>query len=209
WVQFCMDCHVKTCKVQGESCTPPRRLIDCLTKRVVEAPKNCQYVAMSYVWGTKEKDTRNYLVCAETGLLPEHLPAVIEDAITVVRGLDLRYLWVDRYCIIQSDDKDVLKHMSIMDLIYNHAHMTIIAAAGNDPSFGLPGVGSRFRSPQPSANVKGNVLVSTLPDPQDMIKRSKWMERAWVYQEALFSIRRLIFTEHQVYFECNNMHCYE
>jgi hypothetical protein len=35
------------------------------------------------------------------------------------------------------------------------------------------------------------------------------MTRAWVYQEALFSTRRLIFTAHQVYFECNNMHCTE
>ncbi|OCK97834.1 HET-domain-containing protein [Cenococcum geophilum 1.58] len=209
WVRFCTNCHVKTCRILDDSCTPPCRLIDCSTRKVVEAPKNCQYVAMSYVWGIKEKDARNYLVCTETGLLPKHLPTVIEDAMTVVRSLDLQYLWVDRYCIIQNDDTDVLKHMGIMDLIYNHAHMTIIAAAGSDPSFGLPGVGSRSRIPQPCANVKGHVLVSTLPDPQDMVKRSKWMERAWVYQEALFSIRRLIFTEHQVYFECNNMHCHE
>ena len=32
-----------------------------------------------------------------------------------------------------------------MDLIYNRSYLTIIAAAEEDPSFGLPGVGKRTR----------------------------------------------------------------
>ena len=41
------------------------------------------------------------------------------------------------------------------------------------------------------------------------INASKWSTRGWTYQEAVLSRRRLVFTEHQVYFECNVMNCYE
>ncbi|OCK86400.1 HET-domain-containing protein [Lepidopterella palustris CBS 459.81] len=209
WIRFCTTCHTSTCQVLEESASPSLRVIDCSTRKVIDAPKNCKYVAMSYVWGQGDKNNKSCLLSPETGALPGNLPTVIEDAIVVVQKLGLRFLWIDRYCIIQNDDSDVIKHMGVMDLIYNHAHLTIIAAAGSDPYFGLPGVGSRPRLPQPSTQIRDYTLVSTLPDPQEVVKSSTWMTRAWVYQEALFSIRRLIFTEHQVYFECNNMHCYE
>ena len=53
------------------------------------------------------------------------------------------------------------------------------------------------------------MLVSTLPNPRQVIKNPKWNTRGWVHQEAVFSKRRLIFTAHQVYFECNGMSCQE
>ena len=60
-----------------------------------------------------------------------------------------------------------------MDLIYQNAFVTIVAAAGTDPSFGLPGVGATPRTPQASASIRGRCLVSTLPDPRTLIKASK------------------------------------
>ena len=52
------------------------------------------------------------------------------------------------------------------------------------------------------------MLVSTL-DPRSDIAKSKWNTRAWTYQEALLSRRRLVFTPRQVYFQCRGMHCVE
>ena len=109
----------------------------------------------------------------------------------VVLNIGLQYLWVDRYCIQQSDP------------IYNNAIATIIAAAGTDSMYGLPGVGRTPGAAQPFARVGKHRLVSTLSTPKDLITRSRWNTRAWVYQEALFSRRRLIFTEQQVFFKCN------
>lgn len=69
--------------------------------------------------------------------------------------------------------------MSMMHLIYNHAVFTIVAAAGDDSSYGIAGI-SKDRITQPTAEIDGMTLVSTLPDPQKAVQASKWMTRAWV-----------------------------
>ena len=89
-----------------------------------------------------------------------------------------------------------------MDLIYSGAHLTIVAASGQDPDFGLPGVSSTQRIPQARIQIGNQTLCSTMEDPTSLIAHSAWMSRAWTFQEALFSRRRLIFTEQQVYYEC-------
>jgi hypothetical protein len=45
-----------------------------------------------------------------------------------------------------------------MDRIYQNAEVTIIAAAGSDSKYGLPGVGKRHRDPQPSAVSETSIL---------------------------------------------------
>lgn len=79
--------------------------------------------------------------------LPILLPLTIEDALIVVKELRLRYLWIDRYCIPQGG-KEKHDQVQNMDQIYRDAEVTIIALAGNNPSFGLPGVGKTSRIPQ-------------------------------------------------------------
>jgi hypothetical protein len=41
-----------------------------------------------------------------------------------------------------------------------------------------------------------------LPHPAIVIGRSCWASRGWTFKEAILSARRLVFTEYQVYFEC-------
>src|ERR1700761_6545285 len=96
-----------------------------------------------------------------------------------------------------------------MDAIYRRAELTIIAAAGEDENFGLPGVGATPRKGQPVSNVGKIQVVSTMSHPHHTIPSSKWASRGWTYQEAILSRRRLVFTEDQVYFECNAMNCCE
>lgn len=213
WIVHCQTHHSRVCKPLGseESQHPPGLMvIDCKARMIIKAPENCSYAALSYVWGTP---TLGEVQCTNEaprkGNLPDYLPSTISDTIQVVLELNLRYLWVDKYCIDQSDETDMQRQISTMDLIYNWAVVTIVAAAGDDPSFGLPGVGHRRRLEQPTINLNGQIWVSSLQNPEMVIQSSKWLTRAWTYQEGLFSRRRLIFTGDQVYYECNTTRCRE
>jgi hypothetical protein len=96
-----------------------------------------------------------------------------------------------------------------MSLIYQKSVMTIVAAAGKDPQYGLPGVGNRHRTSQPLKQVGDHLLISSFFDPAQNIERSQWRTRGWTFQEALLSRRRLAFTNEQLYYECQSMHCAE
>lgn len=173
------------------------RLIDCLQRMIVKADQPVEYCALSYVWGHKGSSESDWT----SPKLPSKLPKTIEDAIIVTERLGYRYLWVDRYCIEQSDEVTRHSQISQMHLIYQNTSLTIIAAAAKDAESSLPGVSNVPRRHQPQAVVYGHRLASILPDEFGMIYSSKWHRRAWTYQEVFFSRRRLFFTAEQVYFE--------
>ncbi|ETS82415.1 hypothetical protein PFICI_04291 [Pestalotiopsis fici W106-1] len=216
WFDFCRHHHDELCQQDAASTVAIDgfRWIDCDTKMVETAQAVQPYIALSYVWGPpspssapSEPEDPN----ADQVPLPEKLPATIEDAITVTKQLGFRYLWVDRYCINQKNPEIKLKQIQQMDLIYQNAELAIIAAAGTDERHGLPGVGGKERASARGSSVKyKNIdITSTLKDPQGVVRDSRWYTRGWTFQEGLLSRRRLVFTEEQVYFECNAMNCFE
>ena len=151
------------------------KLIDCESRTIVQAPMSCQYFALNYVWGPSrftDSGDMPILLGNHFGLL-ESVPRVVEDAIIVTRRLGWRYLWVDRYCINQDDKEEKHDQIKEMDKIYRNAIVTIIAAAGNDASFGLPGVGATYRKAQPFANVRGKLLITTPCGPEGLIRKSR------------------------------------
>jgi hypothetical protein len=202
WLDLCRTMHMRVCNAQGREPKTVEhfRLIDCHIRQIVTA-QNVDYVTLSYVWGPTEQ-------CHEfSEQLPTTLPRTIEDAMTVTQNLGLRYLWIDRYCINQKQKGHAYLQMSQMDMIYQNTVVTIVAAAGKDPSYGLPGVSRRERRPQPRARTRSTVFIDSLPNTNSLISNSHWASRGWTYQEAMLSRRRLAFTDEQVYFQCNGMHC--
>ncbi|CAG9994608.1 unnamed protein product, partial [Clonostachys byssicola] len=207
--------YLRDCHDHHNGCSSPVpqlqirgfRLIDCHTRRLVPAPQGAEYAALSYVWGAPEKNTHMEVPELGEELQINQVPLVIEDAMETVRELGYRYLWVDRFCIQQSDSKSLRDHLVNMHSIYQGASLTIVAAAGSDSSFGLPGVSSREREPQAEATINGRLLVSSVESFPGILS-CKWKSRAWTYQEEFFSNRQLIFTSHQVSFHClQSEHC--
>ncbi|KAK4223990.1 hypothetical protein QBC38DRAFT_486473, partial [Podospora fimiseda] len=96
-----------------------------------------------------------------------------------------------------------------MDRIYSKSIVTIIAAAGNDSKYGLPGVSKRHRLWQPRGQIAGATIVRVPEHTTHTLQKSTWSTRGWTYQEGFLSQRRLIFTDHQVSFLCNQMYCCE
>jgi hypothetical protein len=203
WIGFCQKGHTRACANKSTSKVPFLKLIDCETRDIVPAEDH-PYVTLSYVWGKKKEDI------IHSTRLPNDVPLTIQDSITATRGLGFRYLWVDRYCIDQKNSIEKLQQVGKMDLIYQMSEVTIVACEGEDPSYGLPGIGTRKRFyKQAYGKVGKHFLISTMGDPQSAIKSSKWITRAWTRQEGLLSRRRLFFTCHQVYYECHGMYCFE
>jgi hypothetical protein len=165
---------------------------------VIDAPEGCDYIALSYVWGKSGTDDHS-----------TRFDKVIEDSVTVTLGLGMQYLWADKICIDQSDEENKRHQIRQMDLIYAHSALTVIAAAGNGPDHGLPGINGTRRIEQQRVTVRNQRLISTLPSGQYSVKTSKWQTRGWTFQEGILSTRRLFFTDNQVLFECNSMHCSE
>jgi len=209
WLSYCKKNHTALCG-QINSPVPGLRVIDCATLSVRAAEEGDAYLALSYVWGTSTSDNDRVRSVDNMVLLPEILSSIISDAITVTKSLGFQYLWVDKFCIDQ--ENSAVKHDQIQQMrsVYENAELTIIAAAGTDGSYGLPGVGRRPRTPQPIARLEGGLsVISTMRDPHKAIRSSHWATRGWTYQEAVLSRRRLVFTDEQLYFECNAMNCWE
>jgi hypothetical protein len=189
WVAGCQAKHTDLCVDAGPEIMsdirslPGFQLIDCNTSRIVIAPEVFQYVALSYVWGQPlAKNDGSARSCNQLGgNLPSNLPETIRDAMTVTLRLGYRYLWVDKYCINQAlDSNELEEQLAGMGAIYHGAVVTIIAAAGNDTSYGLPGIGSRPRVPQPSIKINGTTWVSGSENTHSPTRLSKWATRGWV-----------------------------
>jgi hypothetical protein len=206
WLEFCDKNHRTLCTKFDPRLPQGFRVIDCLTRRIVlweTVSRQKSYIALSYVWGNHVEDAT-----ASKDSPLGALPATIEDAILLTTGLGYQYLWIDRYCISQDNRIERQLQIQNMNAIYEQSVVTIIAAAGDDPYYGLPGVSATPRRYQPHVKIGSRTLIST-PYMKNEILHSKWNSRGWTYQEGLLCRRGLVFTDTQIYFQCNSMHCLE
>ncbi|KAL7954423.1 heterokaryon incompatibility protein domain-containing protein, partial [Trichoderma compactum] len=211
WMEYCKQHHTKICSSQKKTSVICLNLIDCESRILEQRDTQARYVALSYVWGSSTASDQYALKSTSDGKfsLPAALPPVILDAIVATQSLGFRYLWVDKFCIDQFNNEVKQQQILHMDSVYENAEITIIAAAGIDENYGLPGIRSKSRSAQPIARMEGLTIVSTMRDIHDSINSSKWLSRGWTFQEAMLPRRRLIFTDEQTYFECRGINCYE
>jgi hypothetical protein len=125
WLSYCNEYHSSCCVNPSNirSWSFELRVIDCESRALVTAPQNeFAYVALSYVWGSESMRPGPLAVdmAAESfqpTVLPRDIPKTIEDSIEVVLALGFRYLWVDKYCIDQSEQANVHEQLSVMDQI--------------------------------------------------------------------------------------------
>jgi hypothetical protein len=204
WLEHCRKDHVRDgCQISPKHHLHNLKVIDCKSLNIVSASSQTIFVALSYVWGEKPEDSVDSLAFK----LPEKLPATIEDAICVATELGYSYLWIDRYCISQHNSAERTVQINQMGRIYANADLTMVAAAGNDPTFGLAGVCHRTRSPLESMSIHGRSFVLTPPESKHQINTCPWNTRGWTYQEASLSRRLLVFLDREVYLECSKMRC--
>ncbi|KAF2246819.1 HET-domain-containing protein, partial [Trematosphaeria pertusa] len=197
WIRQCSDAH-SSC--ESRNCPELRkaRMVDVEHRVITSLPDDCEYFALSYVWGGVQQQSG-----PPAGPLPDQLGLTIEHAITVVRNLGYRYLWVDSLCIDQCNPDEKHDQIGLMHRIYHSAFATIIVLDSPNANSGIPGVGSSRNASQIWAQFGNNQILSKCPSMSSELGRSVWATRAWTYQEGLLSRKRLVFTNNQVHFVCN------
>ncbi|KAF8554824.1 HET-domain-containing protein, partial [Imleria badia] len=205
WLCRCSDLHHITCRPFVSEGLEQIKLVDVETREIVlYPPDGCDYIALSYVWGGVEQPSY------KLGEVLPTVPATLEDAMVVTHKLGKKHLWVDSLSIDQENSVEKVAHIAVMSAIYSGAWATIICLSGRSAWSGLPRVGAlQGVVPQLSYEIWGKRLLSVMPTLDQQIFWSPWATRAWTYQEGLLSPRRLFFTNHQVYFECNSGQCCE
>lgn len=96
WIKTCEEIHGTTCGGTHEA-IEGLRVIDCRTKRVVVAPEDCHYVALSYYKGSTGASTSQDLPDSDL------VPALFRDALAATIQLGFDYLWIDRYCGLKNE----------------------------------------------------------------------------------------------------------
>lgn len=215
WLQSCRDVHGVNCN--GRAPLADFRLIDCATLAVFDAVDThatdadaevdtdpTSYVALSYVWAIAQDSHPNSMTYGDdipdSKRLPETIPGVVLDAIDVAKSLGYQYIWIDRYCIDQSNPGHVEDQIDKMDRIFREADLTIIAASTQD---GLPGFGTTPRTVQRVVQFVNGLTLFVMPSILRDTVASPWAFRGWAYQEEALSRRRLYFTNSETLFECN------
>ena len=92
WIRKCTERHSQRDEKDLSSLVN-LRVIDCEDKgrRVITAPADAEFVALSYVWGSFGCDSKT------KSEHQSHLPLTVEDAALATERLGYRYPWVDRY----------------------------------------------------------------------------------------------------------------
>ncbi|PWY90953.1 HET-domain-containing protein [Aspergillus heteromorphus CBS 117.55] len=233
WLKGCKEHKHSAAALKRGSTGPfdgqPFRLIDVMQECLTLQLKRCDYVALSYVWGTSPTiltsdrnpeslilvTTRQNLsvLCHPHALSSSHLrlgriPQTISDAMELTRKIGIQYLWVDTLCIVQDDEQDKARLISHIDDVYDNSTVTIMAATGNGPDEGLAGIGPRVGCPIKPHYILderngGTLSLSlSLPSLCHEVRKGVWDTRGWTFQEQSLSQRCLYFTSDEIFFQC-------
>ncbi|KAI5459161.1 heterokaryon incompatibility protein-domain-containing protein, partial [Mariannaea sp. PMI_226] len=147
------------------------------------------YTTLSYRWG-ENLDHRTVKANFQERLdkLPmSSLPALYQDAITVTRGLGVRYLWIDSLCIIQDDNEDWQREAGTMASVYGHSYLCISASSSPYPEAGLA-------PPRPvPLSYTGVTGLSSI---------YSTIARGWCFQERYLSPRIVHYDLGETIWEC-------
>ncbi len=185
-------------------------------------PRTSSYAALSHVWGdpstTDEFLTTKMDSLAERfqGIPLRTMPQTFKDAVTVVRALEIPFIWIDSLCIIQDSESDWLSEAPSMGEVYMNARITIAATSARSAHDGFlarqPPLHPLVKIPYNCQELEhSSWLFLRLSREQSeyvidelgkQIDDSVWNSRGWTLQERILSKRILHFTPELIFYEC-------
>lgn len=197
WIKTCEGLHGTLC-IGVQQDTDGLRVIDCWTRRIVEAPANCQYAVLSY-----SREFRWPAGATVSEELPDPILPLFQDALASTEWLGFDYLWIDTFCASREELVQREGHHRHIDKAFSGAQLTIVAACSDDASIGLSGVGTETCQQSMSATVGDSHLIAVYSTEAEAARESKWYKEESGYEECLLSRRRLLLTTKGLLFQCS------
>lgn len=173
------------------------------------------YIALSHRWGNSTDEFCTYacnIAERREGIKFDGLPKTFQDAVTVVRGLGIQYLWIDSMCIVQAHpgcaacghrSGDWGTEAGKMEQYYGSAYCTIAADSAEGPDGGLFRPRRARQCVQlPNTRDPTLYLCELIDDFDRDVDKGVLNQRAWVFQERALSCRTIHYTNTQTYWEC-------
>ncbi|KAH6974248.1 heterokaryon incompatibility protein-domain-containing protein [Ilyonectria sp. MPI-CAGE-AT-0026] len=234
WLDTCAKTHGGSCgNMSGESM--PTRVLDIAPDDAPDGekiylrvsrdtkPEDGRYVALSHCWGKSDTHfitTMSNLQHRIDGIDLNEMPQTFRDAVTVVRSLGLRYLWVDSLCIIQQDLEDWQIESAKMSNVYRDAYLVLGAAAGLSDAAGFLGARTFQDTIKLQTNPSTSLYLQLHPPESrrwtfddrhapDLLAAEPLTGRAWCLQERYLPKRALQYGSHQMFWECERIRASE
>ncbi|KAI1494884.1 HET-domain-containing protein [Biscogniauxia mediterranea] len=185
-------------------------------------PTNVKYVTLSHCWGPGPAHKKLRLIKStesklRKGMPVSVLPRTFRDAFEIVSRLGVRYLWIDRLCIVQDSASDWAAEAGTMQGVYRGGFVNIAALGAGDDEYGCfverdpKTVGPGLVNLRPKDRLP---LYYRHPDEatrgwKTTFSSGPLVGRAWVLQERLLAARNLYFGRSQVFWECCTNTCCE
>ncbi|KAK0644461.1 heterokaryon incompatibility protein-domain-containing protein [Cercophora newfieldiana] len=204
WLRECVDTHHE-CH-SAETSALPARVVEILDGGGLrlhdESGTQAKYAILSYCWGGTQDfaTTKATLEDRKKGFSISDLPKTLQDAVTVVKELGLRYLWIDSICIIQDCEDDKNKELASMPSYYANAWITI-SAGGKKCTEGFLDTTGECEQ-HPGTGLPRDVLLMGIVCPDATVSKMgftqarEWKlsqepisKRAWTFQERVLSTR--------------------
>lgn len=231
WMDNCLRNHT-TCSKSFLTGWKPSRLLDVTEDKIKlvfqdSAEPHLPYVTLSHCWGTEK-----FLVLTPD-LVPRFIegvdisefPLTFQETMITVRRLNVRYLWIDCYCIMQGSDTEALEDwrrdsLSMGD-VYANSLLNIGALDSEGPANGL--FRHRPSDPiyskiewSPSGQDKPQIFYlirldhrrDTVAESFHRSENSALMKRGWVVQECVMAPRMLSFGR-QLLWQCDCLSAFE
>lgn len=201
-------------RVRGQGDTV--KLIETKTSASCSPPLTGQYCALSHAWGPPKSDTlpatttKENLAKRRQGILINDLSKTFQDAIEITRSLDIEYLWIDSFCILQDKDDltDWKREAKNMKSVYKNFYLTIAATGAIDGSQGCLFSSERedrVSIPLTKGESEGSPLFLRKSVPQKA--GGDWylgplQYRAWITQEWILSTKPLHCCRTELIWKC-------
>ncbi|KUJ11028.1 HET-domain-containing protein [Mollisia scopiformis] len=228
WLDRCLK-HPGCCKIlsgtediDARDAPLPTRCIEIKGGKIVlqeTSDLRGTYVTLSHRWNSSTElciTTMSNLADRQKEVDVSCLSKIFQDAISVTRGLGVRYLWIDSLCIIQKGDNydDWNRESFKMAQYYQRSILTLAATSGSVEEGLCPtksyDIRRIVRLPYRDKSGVQRGYFYLYPERnlskvyRETIRSSELLQRGWVFQEWLLSRRIVCFTPFGTLIECQS-----